>query len=244
MPHTRTGFVVVAACLGGAGALGQPQTFEFTLNPAASGLSGSLSAGVATSGTLIGNWNAATNPTGTRTKPGLFGSFGPTENIPVPTTLTGSTAGPIDTEGAGSLRLRLDPVAQTCQLTGLAVDFVTGAPILVPANGTIDFDSFRTRTPDSTYPGVPVSLPIGDIEVTDLQATQSIPAIGTAMGGIPGVFVFEVSAAVEITGTMSLMGNTFELPPATLLLVFQGNVTVSGSGATLTSSQPVGLVVM
>ncbi len=225
-----------------AAAIGQPQTFQFTLDPVASGLSGTLTAGVDTSGTLVGNWDAVTNPTGTRTKPGLFGTFGPTENVPVPTTFGGDIDGPISTDAAGSLRLRLDPGAMTCVLSGLAIDFVPGEPVVVPGSGTIDFDSFRTRAPDSTFPGVPVSLPI-DSEITDLQGVQSIPATGTLKGGIPGVFLFEVAAVIEFSGEITVAGNVTELPPAVLIILFQGTVTVSGTAATLVSSQPVTLVV-
>ncbi len=56
------------------------------------------------------------------------------------------------------------------------------------------------------------------------------------------MFLFEVTAAVDVSGSVSVPGNPVELPPTPLLLLFQGTVTLTPTGATLTSSQPVTLV--
>jgi hypothetical protein len=76
---------LLVAVLAAAPALAQQ--YQFVINPAPSGISGTLSTSLDTTGTLIGNYDETSNPTGTRTKPGLFGTFAPTENVPVPATV-------------------------------------------------------------------------------------------------------------------------------------------------------------
>ena len=77
--------------------------YRFTYLPTQSGLNATLSATVSTSGTMIGNYDAAANPTGTRTKPGIFGSFGSTENLPVAVQdLSVAAEGQVATQTVGS----------------------------------------------------------------------------------------------------------------------------------------------
>src|SRR4051812_21226103 len=68
-------------------------SYDFVLQPTSGLTTTSASATAKTSGTLIGDWDAVTNPTGTRTKPGLFGTFGDTENVAVPATINFATSG-------------------------------------------------------------------------------------------------------------------------------------------------------
>ena len=72
------------AILGAAGALhlAPAQLYDFNVVAPPSGISGNLAISARTQGTLVGNYDQTNNPTGTRTKPGLFGSFDPTENVP------------------------------------------------------------------------------------------------------------------------------------------------------------------
>ncbi|MFM9995539.1 MAG: hypothetical protein ACKVU4_07015 [Phycisphaerales bacterium] len=238
----RRAAAALAASLSVAPALaGDILTFDFTLNPASSGLTGNLGVTVDTTGTLVGNWVAATNPTGTRTKPGIFGSFGSTENVPVDTTLGGGVAGPLDSPGAGVLRLTLNTGTNTASLSGFSIDFVSAAPILLPATVDLAFDSFRTRAPDSTYLGIPVSLPIGDVSVTQFAGVQAAPAAGTITPAGPGAYDVTIAAVLDVTGSFEILANAVELPPTPVPIVFQAHVVVTGTTATITSVVPVQL---
>ncbi len=78
--------VAVSVLLGLSGmAHAQNGVYTFAFDTTQSGLAGEIETSASTTGTLIGNYNQETNPTGTRTKPGIniFEPFGPTENLPV-----------------------------------------------------------------------------------------------------------------------------------------------------------------
>jgi hypothetical protein len=236
-----TSAAVVAWVLGtGAASALPPQTFDFTFNPG-SGLSGSLNIDVSNSGTLIGDWNAKSNPTGTRTKPGLFGSFGSTENIPVPVTLGAHVGGTLATHTAGAFRLTLDPASGSVAIAEYATDFLSSGPATLPATVSMSFSTFRTRTPDSTYiGGIPLSIPIGDVQLTAMSAVQTGPAgIGTLTPTGANTYDFTVAAAVELSASFSVLGSAFELPPTPVVLPLAGQITVTGSTAQLTSLVPL-----
>ena len=234
----RNALVALGVCALAGSATGV-DTYQFTVNPAVSGLSGSTSLSFDTSGTLIGNWDAVTNPTGTRTKPGIFGTFGPTENVPVPTTLGGDVGGPIDADASGGLRVSLDTGPGTAAVTGLALDFTGSGSITIGATVSISFSSFRTRTPDSTYLGLPVTLPIGEVEITQLQAAQLLPAAGTIAPAGPGVYDVNVAVGASLSGAASVLGNVVEIPPTPVVIPIIGTLTVTAGGAHLHASQPI-----
>lgn len=221
--------------------VGRPsQPYDFLFSPG-SGLSGSTSVAVSNEGTLIGNWSAKSNPTGTRTKPGLFGTFGATENLPVSVTLGAQVGGNLSTQTAGSFRLAIDSVGGTVQLMQYTADFLSSGPASLPATISLLFGTFRTRSPDSTYiGGIPFNVPIGEVELTALTATQTGSAgLGTLAPSGPGAFSFTVAAPVEISGSMSILGNPVLLPPTPAIIALQGELQISGTSAHLTSVQPL-----
>jgi hypothetical protein len=232
---------LIALAAAAMAAPARADTFQFTVNPALSGLGGSTSLSFDSSGTLIGNWDAVSNPAGTRTKPGLFGTFGPTENVPVPTTLGGDVGGPIDAEVSGGLRLSFDEATGVAGVTGLALDFTGTGPITIGASVSIAFGSFRTRSPDSTYLGLPVTLPIGDVEITSLRVDQILTAVGTVAAVSAGVYDVDVTVAGSMTGQASVLGNVVEIPPTPVAIPIIGTLTVTGGGATarLQVTQPL-----
>ena len=60
------------------------QTVHLTITPGASSSTLSADFGLALPGTLQGNYEATTNPLGTKTLPGLVGGI-PTDNVPIAT---------------------------------------------------------------------------------------------------------------------------------------------------------------
>ena len=98
------------AILGAAGALhlASAQLYDFNVVAPPSGISGNLALSARTQGTLVGNYNPDTNPNGTRTKPGLFGPFEPTENVPVEVRIGAAIGGNITRQAGGAFRATVD----------------------------------------------------------------------------------------------------------------------------------------
>lgn len=216
------------------------QQYQFSINQAPSGIAGSLSLGASTIGTLIGNYEPSTNPTGTRTKPGLFGTFGETENVAVNTTLGASIGGNLNSDTSGGFLASLNTTAGLISIEGYSANFLASGAINLPATLNLGFDSFRTRNPTSTYiGGIPLSIPFGQASLTQFFGQQ----VGSAAGAInktgPGTFDFTVTPLIQLTAEFSILGNTFTIPGAPTPLLLQGSITLTGNTAQLVSIQPL-----
>ncbi|HEY3244369.1 MAG TPA: PEP-CTERM sorting domain-containing protein [Phycisphaerae bacterium] len=216
-------------------------SYDFTIHRDNSGLNASVSLTAGTSGTLIGNFDAVNNPTGTRTKPGLFGPFGDLENVPVPVSVGTSLSGNAQSSTAGGFHLDLDVTNGLLGMSGYSADFLNSGPLVLPASVTFEFDTFRTRSPTSLYiGGFPLTLPLGDATLDTLSAAQSdLPALGVLTQTGPNEFDFLIAPLVTLTGTLSLLGTQFDLPPTPVPLPLQGHIVVAGTSALLTSMQPI-----
>jgi hypothetical protein len=214
--------------------------YRFVIAPT-SGLSTShASVAANTSGTLIGNWDALANPTGTRTKPGLFGTFGDTENVAVNTSINFSTSGAPSVLLGGSFRMSFDSTALTVGLSNYAAVNSGPATGALATSATVTTATFRTRNPSSTYPGgIPVTIPLGDATITSLSLTQTAPSSGTLAPDGPNRFTFTVAPMVDVTMGVNLTGNDLVLGPTSIVLPMQGAVTFDGSTASLSSLAPV-----
>jgi uncharacterized protein (TIGR03382 family) len=234
------GFMACLCVVAGLAAPVRAQLFDFTITPAQSGLSGTVTNNVPTNGTLIGNWDATTNPTGTRTKPGVFGTFGPTENLSVPTSLGVGISGPINSAASGAFRLLLEPGNSTVQMTGYNSNFLHSGPVALPITLTLLFDSFRTRTPDSTYiGGIPLPIPFGEASLTQLRMVQVGGGAGSLKETGPGQYDFFITPMVQLTAEFIAMGNPFLVPGIPVAFPLQGQLTVTGNSAVLSSIQPL-----
>ena len=231
--------VIVAACCAASAAA---QVYDFSFNPAASGLAGSANFGASTNGTLIGDWDEINNPGGTRTKPGAFGTFGPLENLPVPVSLGTSIGGSINSQTTGGFRTNLNTALSTIEISNYSADFLSSGPVSLPATISLLFDSFRTRNPDSLYiGGFPLEIPFGSFDLTALNATQNAPAaLGTLspLGG--NAFSFNALIPVELNAAFDFLGDPLTLDAIPLLLAINGELTLTGDTASLTSLTPIG----
>ncbi len=230
--------ILLLAAVAGASAA---TPIDFMIDAAASGLDGTQTVGVETSGTLIGDWDPVDNPTGTRTKPGIFGSFGDTENLPVDVTLSGQIGGPLNTAPTGTFRLTLDPAAGTVEVADLAIDLLGGTPLQRPATVTFQSAAFRTRNPTSVFPGgVPITLPIGSVTLSTLTATQiGSLGLGTLTETGPDTYDFAVGVAVQYAIAVQLLGTPLTPPPLPGVFAFRGQIVISGATARLTSVRPL-----
>ncbi len=215
------------------------QLFDFTLAPASSSLDGPLSVTAKTTGTLVGDYDVSANPAGTRTKPGLFGTFGATENVPVATSLDVNVAGQVSSGTAGMFRLELDPGAGTLSMTNFSADFLNSGAVNLPLSLGLLFDSFRTRNPTSTYPGgFPVTVPLGQASLTQLAGTQVGSGAGVLTATGVNTYDFSLAALLLVTGEFSALGNSFQLPGQPTPTTLTGSIIVNGDTATLTSLVP------
>lgn len=218
--------------------------YDFSYIRAQSGLSARLTTTAATTGSLIGAYDEISNPTGTRTKPGLFGTFGSTENVPVPLALSaGINDRPIDTDTAGAFRLVVDKNQGTLAISDYLADFLSDGPSAVPVTVSLDPDSFRTRNPSSTYIGIPITLPIGEASLTALRATQVGTGGGTITPNGDGSYAFTLAMLVNLEASFTLLDQTFTLPPGTPVpLGLTGTITFTASGGSeITGVTPIDL---
>lgn len=215
------------------------QAFDFQIKSNQSGLNGNLALTVDTNGTLIGNYDQTNNPTGTRTKPGLFGSFGSTENVAVNVDLDAQLGGNLSTQSSGTFRMSFDIGNGLVQVENFFSNFLSSGSESLPATITLLYENFRTRNPDSTYiGGFPVTLPIGTLNLTTLSATQTGLGGGTLTPTGPNTYSFNALIPIDLAFAADLLGNPLAntLPFA---LPFMGEVTLMGNQASLTSLQPL-----
>ncbi len=228
---TVLGLAAVAATAASA------QTYALDINPDLSGLTATMGFDIDTAGTLIGDWNPDTNPEGTRTKPGLFGSFGSTENLPADVEFGVALLGDLDTQTAGSLVVTIDLDLGLITIDNLVADLVAGGPAAIPATISFSPESFRTRQPDSVYIGIPIDLPIGELAVIALSLTQTTTAAGELVEIDEGHYSFAVLGAAEMAGTIEMLGVPTDIPPTPTVLALTGEIVIAGDIATITSVQ-------
>lgn len=230
---------VMLAC--GAAQADDSALYQFNFVPAQSGLTATANNSLSASGTLIGNYDATNNPTGTRTKPGLFGPFGATENVAVNVNNLGvSLSGQVNTDTTGSFGLTVDTVNGTISMSGYSANFLGNGPASLPVNLNLSTETFRTRNPTFLYPGLPLSLPIGNATISTFSVTQVGASAGTLTPTGPNTFSFVVAPLVNLDLALSVLGNDFALPgQAPLPFALTGTLTLTGNTATVSGVTPI-----
>jgi hypothetical protein len=215
--------------------------YNFTVNSSASGLDATLSLSASTSGTLIGNYDPNTTPTGTRTKPGVWGPFGDTENLPVNISLAGGFGNTVHTAPTGAFQLDLDLASGLLRIRNFGSNLLGSGPLTAPATVTLETESFRTRNPSSLYiGGVPIEIPVGSATLSQFSVTQTGgDAFGTLTETGPNTYSFAVAPLVDLTATFDFFGNPLEVPPTSVVFPLGGELVLSGNTALITSLQPL-----
>lgn len=233
-------FFLGLAGVAGTVCLTYAQVYDFNVVAPPSGISGNLSINVRTQGTLVGNYDPNTNPNGTRTKPGLFGSFGPTENVPVNISLGAAIGGAINRQAGGTFRATVNGSNNTITFENLSLNFLANGPAVLPVTLTIAGQSFRTRNPDSVYvlPSQGISFPIGSVNLSQFTAVQTGVGAGVLTPTGPNQYDFTAGVLVDLTLAADLLGNPLgqTIP---FVLPLQGQVVVSGATALITSLQQI-----
>ncbi|MCS7066259.1 MAG: PEP-CTERM sorting domain-containing protein [Fimbriimonadales bacterium] len=216
------------------------QLYDFTVIAPPSGTNGNLSLSANTEGTLVGNYNPDTNPTGTRTKPGLFGPFGPTENVPVNIRLGAQIGGAINRQTGGTFRATVDPSLNLITFSNLSLNFLANGAATLPVSITLAGESFRTRNPTSIYilPSQGITLPIGSLTLSQFSATQTGAGAGVLTPTGPDQYDFTAGVQVDLTVMADLLGNPLGTT-VPFVLPLQGSLTLSGNTATITALQTI-----
>ena len=234
-PHVR----LVAAALGAslpliANAAGQ----DFTIDSVASSTAGSLGTLTTTDGSLIGDFDADTNPGGTQTRPGFFGGSG---NNPIPVSLDISTDTVLDLNPAGAFGLDADTSALTFMMDGLMADLLNGETVVTTAGLELIFSTFNTVNPSSIYPGgipLPVEIEAGELSTIMITQTGPMDAPGVLIPQLDNSWILAGAIPAQFTIAGSGFGGAgFEPAPSVFMLPITGTYVIDGDGgATVTIS--------
>ncbi len=219
-----------------AAAVAQSQRFEFELIDDATSRQGSISLTLPGTGSLVGDWDAVLNPTGTRTKPGESGPFGPGENVPVPAGLTLSHDGDIACTVSGRFAFIADFDQERAFIHRMRLDLLS-TPVAVPVTVLADHDAFRTRSPDGAFPASPASSAEQSFaRVVEFAFYPRSSSEGTLEQIAPGTSQFSVRVGGVIDGAIELDGNRIDLPVIPAEILFTGEIAVDGESASITGS--------
>lgn len=210
------------------------QTFDFTLNGTSSTTQFDSNLGLNLPGTVIGDFDAATNPGGTTTIPGLFGGGG--NNL---IDLNLGLGVDVDFAGVpdGAFSMDVATEALSVGVSGLQLDLLGGATLDAPLNISLLYDTFRTTNPGALFVGgFPISLPLGNSTISDLTIEQNGDSLLGILvpGAISGEYTFTVLVPVELSLTVDVLGNSTPVGPLPLALPLVGDLVLGGGGASVT----------
>ncbi len=182
--------------------------FLFTpleIDPAQSSIDGEFQQSIHMPGTLIGNWDAKTNPEGTSTLPGLWGGSG---NNLIPCDFTPSLGGPFSSPCLGGLSIELDISNGMMSINDLEITAFDNDPSGFPLTLTLLYETFRTVQPDSLFPGgIPFDIPLGEGSLISLKFEQAI-SVSTAIDPINAQsWSYFVDVPVTVTFEAVIMEN-------------------------------------
>jgi hypothetical protein len=184
-------------------------------------------------GTWIGNYDATTNPTGTQTRPGLFGGSG---NVAIPFgAVVKPTAEIVDAVPQGGYGLSFDPLTGALEITGFTADLLGASAGTIGTDIVLTFSTFRTFSPNSTFIGVSnLAVPLGSGSLDVATAVQTGAAVGAATANGDGSWNFALSVPVDVTVAGAAIGQPFaSTSPG--VLAFAGTIVLEGANVRVTS---------
>lgn len=212
-------------------AVARASEYDFAVAPTSSVVFGAgFTAPLA--GTLIGNWDAAANPTGTRTLTGLWGGTSTTNTaIPYTAVLDGGVdASDVPT---GGFHLSIPQGGAPATIAGLEFDLLGGEPADILLTIDMVFQTFRTKAPDSVYFGStalpPIPLAYG--RVTDLRIEQCCASEVVATE-LPGMTVFSGMVQADLVIRATLLSQQIADISVPVMVPVAGMVDPSGKAST------------
>lgn len=206
------------------------QSYEFTIDQKGSLIDRSLLVEVPFSGTFIGNYDAETNPDGTRTLPGIFGGSG---NNPISYSATNEIAGDSTSAPTGTFVLDVDFDLGTVEISGFSVDVLGGGADVLSANLGFLFETFRTVNPSGFFPGgFEIPIPLGEIALNSWTLEQSGPSV-LVLGFAPeNPGLYGVSGTIPMVSTISftLFDEVVTPEPFVIPFPIDGTLTETPAG--------------
>lgn len=189
------------------------------------------------SGTWIGDFDAATNPAGTRTRLGLFGGSG---NVPIPFSATLKPSIAItDAQPGGAFEFTFDRSTGAVSVAGLQLDFLDGQAGSLSTSMLLTYSAFNTQQPTSIFPALTnVQVPLDSGTLTEAAAAQSGTAIGAAVASGAGSWTFSVGVPVDVTAAGTALGQPFATTSQGVL-VLAGSFSIKGNVLTMSTQGSV-----
>lgn len=215
----------------GCVAVGQAQVFRFRIDPVQSHFIGSVTGNVKLDGSFVGNYDAATNPNGTRTKPGLIGNWAPNENTPVPVSGVATVASSANTPISGGFIVAVDLANMKIKMAGYNATLFASTPASVVAALTPSATTFRTQNPSFAYVAATETIPIGPLSIKNLKVAQT-----STLGQGPlklralNTYSFVIGYNANVTATVSTGAQTKTLTK-TVPMLFAGTLVIDGAKA-------------
>ena len=217
------------------------QSLPFDVNQTASSLDVSTTFELRLPGTLIGDFDAVSNPAGTRTLPGLFGGSG-NQPVVIQLDLIGSLD--VTAPASGMFTLQPDTAAGTAAIGGLSLDLLSSAPSAVGGATAelslrLTYETFRTFAPDSLFPSlIPLELPLGQASISDLSLVQSGGPVAGLLAATATVGVFDLTALVpaSLSFLIDFNGQVTPVGPLPFALPLTATLDLASCAATLAGS--------
>lgn len=201
--------------------------YLFEIDPSKSGSVFSQTFATPLAGTLIGNFDAKTNPGGTQTRLGLFGGSG---NMPIPYTGSISISGGAESSPQGSFRLDWSEGDETAEIRDLEIDLLGKSTGVLELIFTINYSTFRTVNPSGLFPGgFPISIPLGEAVLELLEVRQTEPALLVILPA-GGAVAFSGAIPVETYAVATQGDQVFEIGPTPGVLPFNGTLVPTRTG--------------
>ncbi|RPG21832.1 MAG: hypothetical protein CBB69_001585 [Phycisphaera sp. TMED9] len=204
---------------------------DFVIESKESSYQQAFSISIPFAGTLIGDYDAKTNPEGTQTRPGLFGGSG---NNPIDYTANFElVAGAGQFQPSGSVDADLSSLQDgSFTVDAFQIDVLAGGSTTVSVDLVMIYQTFRTFSPFSLYPGgFEIPIPLQEGTITQMVLSSVGPTVidviesrdgFTFTGGLPGTLTME--------GDFGTGPQPFELP---VLLPIAGELIIGGEESRL-----------
>jgi len=210
------------------------QSYSLSLDPSLSTSHLDGVTEVALSGAWRGVYDPVTNPTGTKTLPGILGGS-PSDNTPVPISMDFEVQPLLDGSPAGNLDIDLQgPVVI---IDGLAIDLLGGQTGTMDMTLEVIYDTFRSFDPDSLYiGGFPVNIPLGSADLTLATLTQTAPGVGVLGSNPAGQQTIDVVVPLDLLLETGSAGAVTPIGPIPLLVPLSGTVSQAGGVLSLVAA--------
>lgn len=206
--------------------------YEVSIAPAQSTIESTTSISAPVTGTFIGNWDAVSNPTGTKTIPGLFGGGG---NNPLGYSATFAATGDTSSSPTGGFGMSVDVDSLAFAIGNLDIDLLGGSAVGIAATATLTYPNFHTENPSAIFIGLTLPLPLGEISIESLVATQTGgPVAGLLVPAGRSLYAFAAAVPVDLHAVLVVNGQEIVTDPVPFAMPVAGTIDFGGRSVTVT----------